>query len=209
MNRHASREASRSWHKTDRDKGARQNLSRSSGNISHRKDSSGNTPKNTSLNNVECWKCHKKEHYSSSCLNTQRVFAAQVIEEDGETEPQITSEKPNDDGESHVEQDDPVEDQLDDPNGSQYDSTQEGFPLDKYEEYAEILYDHESNDEEVVYVRAVRIEKNIDSDDSTTDTPAIRAINEPEETTQVYQYQMTRPAGTIACCHIPVFRTRD
>src|ERR1700720_4673936 len=79
----------------------------------------------------------KRGHYSSSCPNTQRVFMAQVIEEDGETEPQIPSEKPNDNGESHVEQDDPVEDQPDDPNGSQYDSTQEGFPLDEYEEYVE------------------------------------------------------------------------
>src|ERR1700722_11834373 len=131
MNWHTSREASRSWHKTNRDKGARQNLSRSSGNVSHRKDSSGNTPKNTSLNNVQCWRCHKKGHYSSSCQNTQRVFAAQVIEEDRETEPQIPSEKPNDNVESHVEQDD--------PNGSQYDSTQEGFPLNEYEEYVEIL----------------------------------------------------------------------
>src|ERR1700720_4559978 len=46
MNWHATREASRSWHKTNHDKGARQNLSRSSGNVSHRKDSSRNTPKN-------------------------------------------------------------------------------------------------------------------------------------------------------------------
>src|SRR6202040_4388583 len=111
MNRHASRGASGSWHKTDCDKGARQNLSRSSGNISHQKDSSGNTPKNTSLHNVKCWRCHKKGHYSSSCLNTQRVFTAQVMEEDGEPEPQIPSEKPNNNVKSHVEQDDPVEDQ--------------------------------------------------------------------------------------------------
>src|SRR3984957_10903893 len=138
-------------------------------------------------------------HYSSSCLNTQQVFAAQVIEEDGETEPQIPSEKPNDDAESHVEQDDPVEDQPDDPNGSQYDSTQEGFLLDEYEEYVEILDDHESNDKDVIYVCTVRIEENIDSDNSTIDTPAIRAINEPEETTRVYQYQMTQPVGPIAC----------
>src|ERR1700720_3572493 len=110
MNRHASGEANGSWHKIDHDKGARQNQSRSSGNVSHRKNSSGNTPKNTSLDNVECWRCHKKGHYSSSCPNTQQVFAAQVIEEDGETEPQIPSEKPNDNGEGHIEQDDPVED---------------------------------------------------------------------------------------------------
>src|SRR6202040_839338 len=96
-NRHTSREANGSWHKTDRDKGARQNLSRSSGNVSHQKDSLGNAPKNTPLDDVECWRCHKKRHYSSSCPNTQRVFAAQVIEEDGETEPQIPTEKLNDD----------------------------------------------------------------------------------------------------------------
>src|ERR1700720_4455993 len=82
-------------------------------------------------------------------------------------------------------------DQLDDPNGSQYNSTQEGFPLDEYKEYVEMLDDHESNDKDVVYICAVHIEENIDSDDSTIDTPAIRAIDEPEETTRVYRYRMT------------------
>src|ERR1700720_4722403 len=199
MSRHASCEAGRCWHKTDRDKGARQNLPRTSGNISHRKDPSGNTPKNISLDNVECWRCHKKGHYSSSCPNTQRVFAAQIIEEDGETEPQIPSDKPSDNAENHVEQEDPIEDQLDDPNGSQYDSTQEGFPLDEYEEYVEMLDDHESNDEDIVYIRAVHVEENIDNDGSTIDTPAIREIDEPKETTRVYHYRMTQPVGTITC----------
>src|SRR6202040_2095875 len=199
MSRHASREASRIGHKTDHDKGARQNLPRSSGNVSHRKDSSGNAPKNISLDNVECWRCHKKGHYSSSCLNTQRVFAAQIIEEDGETEPQIPSDKPSDDAENHVKQEDPIEDQPDDPNGSHYNSTQEGFPLDEYEEYVEMLDDHESNDEDVVYICAGRIKENIENDDSTIDTPAIRAIDETEETTRVYCYRMTQPVGTITC----------
>src|ERR1700720_780951 len=110
---------------------------------------------------------------------------------------QIPSDKPSDDTENHVEQEDPIEDQPDDPNGSQYDSTQEGFPLDEYEEYVEMLDDHESNDEDVIYIRAVRIEENIDNNDSTIDTTAIRAIDEPAETTRVYRYQMTRPVGTI------------
>src|SRR3984957_9620709 len=35
MSRHASHEANRIGHKTDREKGARQNLPRSSGNVSH------------------------------------------------------------------------------------------------------------------------------------------------------------------------------
>src|ERR1700720_495948 len=173
------------------DKGARQKLPRSSGNVSHRKDPLGNTPKNISLDDVECWRCHKKGHYSSSCPNTQRVFAAQIKEEDGETEPQTPSDKPSDDAENHVEQEDPIEYQPDDPNGSQYDSTQEGFPLDEYEEYVKMLDDHKSNDENVIYIHAVRIEENIDNDDSTIDTPAIRAIDEPEETTRVYRYRMT------------------
>ena len=108
---------------------------------------------------------------------------AQIIEEDGETEPQIPSDKPSNDTENHIEQDD--------PNGSQYYSTQEGFPLDEYEEYVEMLDDHESNDKDVVYIHAVRIEENIDNNDSTINTPAIRAIDEPEETTRVYHYQMT------------------
>src|ERR1700723_464954 len=69
--RHASREASGIGHKTDCEKGARQNLPHSSGNVSHQKDPSGNTPKNTLLDDVKCWRCHKKGHYSSSCSNTQ------------------------------------------------------------------------------------------------------------------------------------------
>ena len=125
-----------------------------------------------------------KGHYSSSCPNTPRVFAAQIIEEDGEMEPQLPSE--SDDTENHVEQGDPVEDQPDDPNRSQYNSTQEGFPLDKYEEYVEVLDVHKINDEDVIYICAVHIEENIDNDDSAIDTLAIRAINEPEETTQVF-----------------------
>ena len=60
-----------------------------------------------------------------------------------------------------------------------------------------MLDDHESNDKDVIYIRAVHIEENIDNDDSTIDTPAIRAIDEPEETTRVYCYRMTRPVGTI------------
>src|SRR6202040_586600 len=63
----------------------------------------------------------------------------------------------------------------------------------------EMLDDHESNDEDIVYIHAVCIEENIDNDDSTIDTPAIRAIDKPEETTRVYRYQMTQPVGTIAC----------
>ena len=118
MNQHASHEASGSWHKTDHDKGARQNLSRSSGNVSHRKDSLGNTPKNTSLNDVKCWRCHKKGHYSSSCPPTQRVFAAQIIEEDGETEPQLPPAKHNDDEENYVDQVDTTVDQPNDQNES-------------------------------------------------------------------------------------------
>src|SRR6202040_2106892 len=113
------------------------------------------------------------------------------------TEPQIPSDKPSDDTENHVEQEEPIEDQPDNTNGSQYDSTQEGFPLDEYEEYLEMLDDHESNDEDIVYIHTVRIEENIDNDDSTINTPAIRAIDKPEETTQVYHYRMTQPVGTI------------
>ena len=109
-NRHTSCEANGNWHKTDHDKGARQNLSRSSGNVSHRKNTSGNTPKNPSLNDVECWRCHKKGHHSSSCLNTQWVFMAQIIEEDRKMEPQLPSEKPSDNAENHIEQGDPIED---------------------------------------------------------------------------------------------------
>src|ERR1700722_19166619 len=100
---------------------------------------------------------------------------AQIMEEDGETEPQLPSDKPSDDAENHVEQEDPVEDQPDDPNGSQYNSTQEGFFLDEYKEYMEILDDHKNNDEDVIYIHAVHIEENIDNEDSTIDTPAIRA----------------------------------
>ena len=98
-------------------------------------------------------------------------------------EPQLPSEKPSDDVENHVEQGDPIEVQPNDPNRSQYDSTQEGFPLDECEEYVKVLDNHKSNDKDVVYICAVHIEENIDNDDSTIDAPAIRAIDEPKETT--------------------------
>ena len=45
-----------------------------------------------------------------------------------------------------------------------------------------MLDDHESNDKDVVYICAVRIEENIDKNDSTINTPAIGAIDKPKET---------------------------
>ena len=116
-------------------------------------------------------------------MNTPWVFTAQIIEEDGETEPQPPPEKPIDNEVNHVKQVNPPRDQPADPNGSQYESTQEGFPLDEYEEYVKILNDHKNNDEDVIYICTVCIEENIEDNDSKADTPAIRAINIPEKNT--------------------------
>ena len=78
------------------------------------------------------------------------MFTAQVIDEDNESPPN----KGDEIQEQAVHEESVIEDtdSPSDPIGSQYESDQEEYPLDKYEEYTEV---DENNDEDtdIVYIR--------------------------------------------------------
>ena len=129
----------------------RQNTSRPQVN-KPRNDTSGKKP--IPLDQVECYNCHCPGHYSNNCPDRPRVFAAQVIDED--------KESPSADGTEEQEQhsvpeESAVEDNEvpSDPQGSQYDSDQDEYPLDKYKEYIKVEGD-EDEDADVVYIRTMR-----------------------------------------------------
>ena len=85
-----------------------------------------------------------------NCPKRPRVFAAQIIDEDAEP-----SSVPDHDCDDNVdeEQGDPSTETEGEPMGSQYDSDQEGYPLDDYDEYIEV-FDFNAEDGEVIYIRA-------------------------------------------------------
>ena len=122
-------------------------------------NSSRTTQNKTTSKDVECYNCGKKGHSSTNCSKIPRVFAAQVIDEDAEP-----SSVPNRDCDNNVdeEQGDPSPETEGEPMGSQYDSDQEGYPLDDYDEYIEVE-DFNAEDGEVVYIHAGRmIDNNIE-----------------------------------------------
>ena len=84
-----------------------------------RDDTSGKKP--TPLEEVECYLCHRMGHYASNCPDRPRVFAAQVIDEDNESPPNVEEEKQE---HEHVPEDPTTEDNdvPNDPQGSQYKS---------------------------------------------------------------------------------------
>jgi len=103
---------------------------------------------------VECYNCHRPGHYSNNCPNRPRVFAAQVIDED--------KESPSADGTEEQEQHSVPEESAveenevpSDPQGSQYDSDQDEYPLDEYEEYIKVEGD-EDEDADIVYIHTAR-----------------------------------------------------
>ena len=61
------------------DKGVRQSTPHPSGN-----NKSGMADHGHDSSNVECYLSHQKGHYARDCPKRPRVFAAQVIDEDGE-----------------------------------------------------------------------------------------------------------------------------
>ncbi len=71
---------------------------RPSGN-NNKSNPQGNTQARGASNNVECWRCGKKGHYSTDCNDTPRVFAAQVIQEDDEEKPPLPENIENDEKE--------------------------------------------------------------------------------------------------------------
>jgi hypothetical protein len=86
------------------------------------------------------------------------MFTAQVIDKENESQ----HDEPKDQSDPNSADNDPENSQSDEvdndntekvPIGSQYDSEQEGDPLDKYKEYIEVE-DYSNNDRDVVYIRA-------------------------------------------------------
>ena len=94
-------------------------------------NSSGNTQNKTTSKDVECYNCGEKGHYSTNCPKRPRVFAAQVIDE--YAEPSSVPNRDHDD-DADDEQGDPSPETEGEPMGSQYDSDQESYPLDNYDE---------------------------------------------------------------------------
>jgi len=99
------------------------------------------------------------------------VFTAQVIDEDNESPPNVEEEKQE---HKHVPEDPTTEDNdvPNDPQGSQYESDREEYPLEEYEEYVEIDGD-EDEDADVVYIRSGRITDDGDVTDDIADTSSV------------------------------------
>jgi hypothetical protein len=130
-------------------------------NNDNRSGSAGNTQNKTGhthSSDVVCYKCGKPGHISPNCpTNGPRVFAAHVIDEDAEDAPR----QENQDQEGHDEKEDHTDPQQQDDGhesdpqealiGSQYDSDQEGYPLDQYEESVEVD-NYSDEDTDVLYI---------------------------------------------------------
>ena len=92
-----------------------------------------------------------------------QVFAAQVSDEDAENSPPPQSPL---DVEKEADQSAPKNDQLEDPQGSQYESGQdENF--DQYEDYIKVQ-DFDDNESEVVYICAAHAEPVVLLEDKIT-----------------------------------------
>jgi hypothetical protein len=101
---------------------------------------------------------------SKYCPDPPRVFTAQVIQEDEET-PQTPDNNESHDAheiheqESNGREETPIPEETEeapehsvDPNGSQYDSGNDEFPLDAFDEYIEV--EESDGDSDVVYIHA-------------------------------------------------------
>src|ERR1700729_3086394 len=125
------------------DKGARTNNSRPN-YMNTKGNSSGNTQNKTASKDVECYNCGEKGHYSTNCPKRPRVFAAQVIDEDAE--PSSAPDRDHND-DADEEQGDPSPETEGEPIGSQYDSDQEGYPVDDYIEIGDTSEAHITDDD--------------------------------------------------------------
>jgi hypothetical protein len=111
------------------------------------------------------------------------VFAAQIINEDEDDTP--TQEAREDLTREEDQPPDPEHEEPGIPQGSQYDSDQEKYSLDEYEEYVEVDdYNDEDDDTSVVYIRSGRISEQETSEaepdselsDSESDTTLVNGI---------------------------------
>src|SRR5882762_2020764 len=96
---------------------------------------------------------------------------AQVIDEDNESPPNIEEEKQE---HEHVPEYPTAEDNdvPNDPQGSQYKSDREEYPLKEYEEYVKINGD-DDEDADIVYIRSGRITDDGDVTDDIADTSSV------------------------------------
>ena len=120
----------------------------------------GSTPNQVESHDVICFRCGKKGHMSKYCPNPPRVFAAQVIQEDEETPQTPDNNKSHDTHEIHEHESNGREETKEAPehsvdlNGSQYNSGNDEFPLNAFDEYIEV--EESDGDSDVVYIRAAR-----------------------------------------------------
>ena len=93
---------------------------------------------------------------------------AQVINEDEETSPSKNKEAEGPNDSSSKQEEIPTEEEEDEgePNGSQYNSKQEGYPLDEYKEFIKVKY-FDDDDTDVVYIRSAWESDKIDLSDIT------------------------------------------
>ncbi|KIM73025.1 hypothetical protein PILCRDRAFT_15579 [Piloderma croceum F 1598] len=104
-------------------------------------------------------------------LDQVELFAAQVIDEDKES-PSVEADE---DQEQHsVPEESTVEDNRDnsDPQGSQYESDQDDYTLNEYEEYIEVEED-EDEDADIVYIRTTRASTNEELVKDVADTSSV------------------------------------
>jgi hypothetical protein len=137
-----------------------------------------------------------------------------VINEDEEETPRPINvhdehDQEEREGNSPTSEADQNSDRPTDPNGSQYDSGNEDFPLDEYEEYMEVEEDVD-DDADTVYIRARQPINSPEPGDEieksegiqscrqvNSHSVAIRTMGDIEDVPRVYRYCLVRPMGTM------------
>ena len=126
----------------------------------------GSTPNRVESHDMICFRCGKRGHMSKYCPDPPRVFAAQVIQEDEETPQTPDNNESHDaheihDHESNGHEETPIPEETEeapeqsvDPNGSQYDSGNDEFPLNAFDEYIKV--EESDGDSNVVYICATQ-----------------------------------------------------
>jgi hypothetical protein len=117
---------------------------------------------------ITCYSGKKGHIRPDSPDNKPQIFAAQVIDEENESQHHEPKDQP-DPNPTDNDQENSRSDEVNNNNnngkvpiGSQYDLEQEGGPLDEYKEYVKVE-DYSDNDEDIVYIRAGQVES-VDSE---------------------------------------------